>query len=66
MGMYNRLVSFVAKYPQALEVIIVNALRGTPHTASISQSMRSLFAYIASGVLLPGNYHILRLLFIRK
>jgi hypothetical protein len=39
---------------QALEVLVVNALRTLPLSASISQSLRAIFAFVASGTLLPG------------
>lgn len=38
----------------ALEVMVVNALRTLPLSASISQSLRAIFAFVASGTLLPG------------
>jgi hypothetical protein len=72
MDFRSRVPGFQSLSPWALEVIIVNALRGTSPSSSISQSVRSLFAYIASGVLLPGvelidpceqePVHILRML----
>jgi len=54
MDFRNRTSEAQALSPWALEVVSINAMRSCPVTASISQSLRSVFAYIASGIVLPG------------
>jgi hypothetical protein len=50
----HRHTAFAAVNNWALEVLVVNALRTLPLSASISQSLRAIFAFVASGTLLPG------------
>jgi len=45
---------FQSLSPWTTEIIVANALRTNPPNCSISQAVRSVFAYLASGVLLPG------------
>lgn len=52
--LHHRHPAFAVLNDWALEVIVVNALRALPLSASISQSLRAIFAFIASGMLLPG------------
>jgi hypothetical protein len=50
----NRMPVFASLNNWAIEVIIINALRTVPLSASLSQSLRAIFAFMASGMLLPG------------
>jgi hypothetical protein len=50
----NRMPVFATLNNWAIEVIIINALRTVPLSASLSQSLRAIFAFMASGMLLPG------------
>jgi len=52
--LHHRHPAFAVLNDWALEVIVVNALRALPLSASISQSLRAIFAFVASGMLLPG------------
>lgn len=50
----NRMPVFSHLDNWAIEVVIINALRTVPLSASLSQSLRAIFAFMASGMLLPG------------
>jgi len=50
----TRMPVFAPLTSWAIEVIIINALRTVPLSASFSQSLRAVFAFMASGMLLPG------------
>lgn len=54
MDFRSRNKTFQSLSPWTTEIIVANALRTNPPNSSISQSLRSVFAYLAYGVLLPG------------